>query len=242
MAAAERASCEALPVTRRAIVLRVIAGLLAVVLSSCALLEVAWNTEPLVYDSTYSRVLARARSGDAESQNALGFMLFYGEGVAPDRIEAHLWFRRAAEQGNLRARRNLQAMAAFGPEVYAPSFSPVPREPAYDVPDAEHFYLKFCSGCHGVNGVAAYENSPSFAFAERLEKSDAVLMRSLLNGMQEMPGWEGKLPRETLHAILGFVRTLPARYDTGISGPLRAAPSRFYLFGPMEQRRREGML
>ena len=102
----------------------------------------------------------------------------------------------------------------------------------------ERAYATFCGGCHGINGIAAYENSPSFAFGERLEKADAALMRSIRDGLQEMPGWEGKLAVNELRDILAFVRTLPARYDRGIAEPLRGAPAYVYLFGPMEERRR----
>ena len=187
--------------------------------------------------STYGKVLARAESGDPEGQNAAGYMLFQGEGVRADRAQALLWFERAARRGNERARRNLAFLLAYPSAMSPPAGKGKAALETGEAGHPERLYVKFCGGCHGFNGIAAYENSPSFAFGERLEKPDAVLIRSLLNGMQEMPGWEGKLPTEDLRAILAFVRTLPARYDAGIVEPLRAAPEYVYLFGAMEARR-----
>lgn len=215
-----------------------LALLFACQLGACSLLHGDWDDDR-GFDSTYRKILARAERGDPERQNAVGFMLFQGEGASMDRVQARLWFSRAAEQGNLRARRNLSIMAALGPAAYAPPDSDGRgRRPAADLPRAESYYLTFCSGCHGVNGVAAYENSPSFAFGERLEKGDAMLMRTVLAGRQEMPGWDGKLPLEELQGILAFVRTLNERYESGIGEILRAPPEYYDLFGPMDARRR----
>lgn len=178
-------------------------------------------------------MLGRAQAGDAESQNAVAFMLYHGEGAPQDRDMAREWFTRAALTGNERARRNLATMALL------PAPGTEARQPASggDVRQGEQLYLTFCSGCHGVNGISAYEHSPSFAFGERLQKGDAELMRSLSEGSQEMPGWDGKLTRRELMEVLAFVRTLRERYEAGIAAPLRAAPPYYYLFGPMEARR-----
>ena len=165
----------------------------AILLLGCAQVATL-RDDAYTYESTYLRKLASAERGDAEAQNAVGFMLYRGDGVAADRLQAQLWFERAAAQGNARARRNLAYIAASAPQLQfsAKAGADSPEGPARA---GERAYLKFCSGCHGTDGVAEYENSPSFAFGERLHKSDAALMASLLDGRQEMPGWEGKLPR-----------------------------------------------
>lgn len=209
----------------------------AILLLGCAPVANLRGADAYTYESTYLRKLASAERGDAEAQNAVGFMLYRGDGVAADRLQAQLWFERAAAQGNARARRNLAYIAASAPQL---QFS---AKAGADSPDGparagERAYLKFCSGCHGTDGVAEYENSPSFAFGERLHKSDAALMASLLDGRQEMPGWEGKLPVGELRAILAHVRTLPQRYDFGIGASTGARPAYRYLFGPMEARAR----
>lgn len=189
------------------------------------------------YESTYLRKLASAERGDPEAQNAVGFMLYRGDGVAVDRLQAQRWFEQAAAQGSARARRNLAYIAASPPRE---QFSAKASANTVGGPASagELAYVKFCSGCHGVDGVAAYENSPSFAFGERLHKSDAALMASLLDGLQEMPGWEGKLPVGELREILAHVRRLPARYDAGIGASGGARTGYVYLFGVMEERAR----
>ena len=206
----------------------------AILLLGCAQVATL-RDDAYTYESTYLRKLASAERGDAEAQNAVGFMLYRGDGVAADRLQAQLWFERAAAQGNARARRNLAYIAASAPQLQfsAKAGADSPEGPARA---GERAYLKFCSGCHGTDGVAEYENSPSFAFGERLHKSDAALMASLLDGRQEMPGWEGKLPGGELRAILAHVRTLPQRYDLGIGASAGARPAYRYLFGPMEAR------
>lgn len=219
---------------------RILAVVLGLQLAGCGIVGPAPGDEPLSWDTTFDRVLWRAERGDAESQNAAGYMLFLGEGVAPDRARARLWFARAAAAGSDRAKRNLEYVMApapggsRGPRALAPFEDPRRARAAMQ-------FARYCGGCHGLRGIAAYENSPSFAFGERLERSDEALMATVLEGRQEMPGWDGKLPREDLRAILEYARTLPARYARGLADSPEAASSYVYLFGPMEERFGAGM-
>ena len=57
--------------------------------------------------TTYERFLPLAVAGDPAIQHLLGYMFFYGEGVELNYEEAHYWFHQAAEEGDLRAQRNL---------------------------------------------------------------------------------------------------------------------------------------
>lgn len=59
------------------------------------------------YNTTYEKFLAKAQAGDIKAQNFIGYMRFYGEGVKQDYQQAHYWFHLAAEQGHLKAQRNL---------------------------------------------------------------------------------------------------------------------------------------
>ena len=179
-----------------------------------------------VYESTFRRVLEKAERGDPEGQNALGYMFYRGEGTVADPAQARAWFKRAAAAGSDRAQRNLDFLD-----------SGAPRLPRAQPGRGEVLYARFCAGCHGLQGVAAYENSPSFAFGERLHHSDERLMRSVMDGLQEMPGWEGKLPNADLREILAFVRMLPVRYNAGIAVQAPEPPLYMYLFGKMEERR-----
>ena len=188
-------------------------------------------------ETTYEKFVLRAERGDAESQNVVGFMLFYGEGVPEDRRRAQMWFLLSAEQGNERARRNLTLMNSAGATAPGSSGTQSPAvESAGAAPPGESVYMKFCAGCHGFNGISAYVHSPSFALGESLDKSDAELTRSLLRGKGEMPNWDDKLSSSELQDALRFVRTLRSRYEAGVSQSLRAPPESYYLFGPMRTR------
>ena len=216
--------------------------------------------------STSKKYLPRAEAGDPEFQNLIGFMLFFGEGAAMNRSEAHVWFHKAADQGHVMAQRNLAIMhrLAIGvpqdleeADFYARSAGIIdlgdlvatmpsslrsgPREFKQDDPfekpgegRGESTYVAFCAGCHGLNGIAAYINSPSFAMGERLQKPDAVLLGSIRDGIGLMPNWGNKFSEERLLDVLAFVRSLEQRYKSGIAQAIRGAPKRYFLFGPME--------
>jgi len=186
-------------------------------------------------DTTFGKYLARAGAGDAESQNVVGFMLFHGEGVRMDRTRAKEWFQRAATQGNPRAQRNMAMLSADGVIESGPAshqMHPAAQRP--DRPPGQATYARFCGGCHGFNGFAAYVHAPSFALGEALEKSDAQLTTSLMRGSGEMPNWDNKLSPADLRDVLGFVRTLQARYELGVGQTLSGSPPIFYLFGPAD--------
>lgn len=243
-----------------------VVGILALVLAGCAAMS-DYGRDPgrALVDTTYEKFLARAQTGDAESQNLIGVMLFFGEGVPRNRFIAHWWFHKAADQGNARAQRNLAIMHYLGAGVprddveaercfrlaaenearaagrrrtvrpYA-SIADLVEHAARTAGDrrpGESTYAALCAGCHGLNGISAYVGSPSFAIGERMDRSDAVLLRSLMKGIGDMPGWEDKLPRKDLVDILRFVRSFEPQYDTGILQVLRAAPELYFLFGPM---------
>ena len=189
--------------------------------------------------TTYEKFLAKAEAGDSESQNLIGFMLYFGEGAPRDLRRAQDWFRRAAGQGNAMAQRNLAVMRGLGIGVAADhravgaiahAGDPTPA----DRSRGEDVFATFCAGCHGLNGVAAYVDSPSFALGERMDKTDSALLHSIVNGRGLMPDWGNKLAQEDLVAVLAFVRTLQQDYRDGIGRGLRPAPGRYFLFGPME--------
>ncbi len=213
-----------------------LSAFVAVQLSACVLSGIdSGETVGGAPETTYRKFLARAEAGNAESQNLVGFMLFHGEGVRMDRSRARMWFERAAAQGNPRAQRNLAIMRTQDlPETGAAPDRRLTRAHLQESPPGKSLYEKFCAGCHGFNGVAAYVHSPSFALGETLEKSDAELMISVLRGKGEMPNWDNKFPIDELQDALRFVRTLPARYELGIDQTLSGAPPIYFLFGPME--------
>lgn len=213
---------------------------------------------PPIYTTTYGKVLNLANEGDPEFQNLLGFMLLYGEVATRNTEEAHRWFHKAAQSGYSLAQRNdsdmhklldvrskgglagerasdieeLRRQQAFFSEFSKREISATPAS-AEMYSAGEKLYTTFCAGCHGLNGIAAYVESPSFTMNERLEKSNETLLKSVRNGMGDMPGWAGALSDQDLLDIIIFIRTLKPDYESGIGQALRRAPQRYFLFGTM---------
>ena len=176
--------------------------LVLIVLAGCAglrrELDLLLEPQPV---STFAKFLKLAEAGDAKSQNLIGFMLYFGEGIPQDRSTAHRWFHRASDQGDANAQLNVAVMHYLGSGVVkdlddAERFFFVAKKTRSLTPDrsskleapstlaelvgraamrpqnseslGESTYAMFCAGCHGLNGIAAYVGSPSFALAERV--------------------------------------------------------------------------
>lgn len=198
-----------------------------------------WFDRP---ETTYEKFLPLAVKGDAEIQNFLGYMYFYGEGVMQNYKEAYAWFLSAAEQNNLKAQRNLAIFHSGAinnlPQEYINqeetekwlkraeenytrkqqlgklrTENQSNRSEAInatinsgEVAIGEKIYSTFCSGCHGLNGVAAYPGAPSFSSGERLFKDDPVLLGSIINGKGNMPAWGGTLDAYLIEYALAYIR------------------------------------
>jgi TPR repeat protein len=55
------------------------------------------------YEQARRAFLPLAQAGHADSQYALGYMFFYGQGGEMDMEQAYAWMQHAAEQGNEKA-------------------------------------------------------------------------------------------------------------------------------------------
>lgn len=86
----------------------------ALLVSGCATVRGWILDDERTTSTTHKKHLLRARAGDAESQNLIGYMLFLGDGVPQHRAEAYQWFTRAAHQGNTQAMRSLAVMHHLG--------------------------------------------------------------------------------------------------------------------------------
>lgn len=217
----------------------------------------AVGRHPLHARTTYEKFLLQAAQGNADAQNLVGYMLFFGENVSEDIQEAHYWFHQAAEQEHPLAQRNLLIMHnQFRVGLLEPGETLATRsssqaggaEEAHALPDriaapgkvdsrkvspGRSNYETFCSGCHGLNGIARYVESPSFAIGERMEKSDEQLLQSIAQGKGVMPGWESKISEPGMKQLLAYIRSFNDRYRTGIMATLRDAPELYFTFGPM---------
>jgi len=171
-----------------------------------------------------------ADQGNANAQLNLAVMHYLGEGVRKDMEEAERYFRLAKNNTSPSVNSSVRHEV---PRTLAELAERAAMRPWNSDLPGEATYATFCAGCHGLNGVAAYVGAPSFALAERMEKSDAELFRTMTRGHGVMPTWQGKITEQALVDALQFVRTLPAQYQNGVAQVLRTPPSLFFFFGPM---------
>jgi len=68
------------------------------------------------YAAAYRQLLPFATDDNPEIQNFVGFMLYYGQGIEPDRRRAHDLFHRAATNGSRDAYVNLGVVHSIGAE------------------------------------------------------------------------------------------------------------------------------
>ncbi len=55
------------------------------------------------YHDAFIRLTPLAKNGNAEAQYAIGYMYFYGQGIAENRHRGIVWMQRAARQGQPQA-------------------------------------------------------------------------------------------------------------------------------------------
>lgn len=170
-----------------------------------------------------------AERGVNDARRNLGILHSIGApGVVVDHAEARSWFNAAAADINSGTAR-FQGSSASIPAAIE---TVIQIEFEHDG-EGKRTYLTFCSGCHGFSGMRFFPFSPSFAMGERMTKSNAALMQSILNGKGMMPSWKDKLPRSQLEKALGYLRELALRtgYGTDTSG-FGTAPELFFIFNP----------
>ena len=70
-------------------------------------------------------------------------------------------------------------------------------------------YDEFCGACHGYDGVPLLPGAPSFSKGERMEKTDAELLKSISEGKSDiMPAWQDILSDDERMDILHYVRSM----------------------------------
>lgn len=170
-----------------------------------------------------------AINGSLEARRNLGVLHTLGApGVKIDFEEARIWFATAQATGYEEQ-----------PGASAPSF-PVPDTIkaglSIDPPannNGRRVYLMFCSGCHGFSGMHFFRYAPSFAMGQRLMKSDAELLTSILKGKGLMPSWEDKLPLSDLQDALQYLRLLSIQTAYGVNtAGFDDEPDMYFIFYP----------
>lgn len=102
-------------------------------------------------------LMLKAKSGEAEAQNALGEAYYDGKGVTENLTEAVKWFTKAAEQENAKAQYNLGICYYYGYGVYK------------DYGEAEKWYTKAAE-----QGYAEAQNSLGYYYEENYSHKKAV--------------------------------------------------------------------
>ena len=123
--------------------------------------------------------------------------------------------------------QTLVAGMLFATVVHA---MPADQQPKTGIALGRDVFLTYCSGCHGFDGQAFYPPAPSFAMNDRLAKSAAELMNSILKGKGAMPWWEGKLPRFWLEQALAYIRHMAQTGDFNVPGDWDGS---YYIFPPV---------
>lgn len=211
-------------------------------------------------ESPFGQALAAAAEGDADSQNLLGFMLFFGEAAPHDPEAAWYWFEQGAAAGSPSAQVNLALLYELGTVVprdrqealryfrlardnpNRPVSLPLPNllslvrdacAPPTGRGEDELLFGTYCAGCHGRAGIAVYGEAPSFALGERMQQSDEDLLDTIRGGHGLMPEWTEKLPEPIILATLRHARHLQTDFRHGTLHRLRPLPDRAFRFGEM---------
>ncbi|HEX20128.1 MAG TPA: cytochrome c [Acidiferrobacteraceae bacterium] len=79
---------------------------------------------------------------------------------------------------------------------------------AADTGKGKVLYQEKCAACHGADGKAVLPGSPNFNKGDRMEKSNVVLKKSVLNGLNAMPPFKGALSDANVGDVLAYIRKL----------------------------------
>jgi len=76
----------------------------------------------------------------------------------------------------------------------------------HDAESGQEIYLTFCAGCHGFEGMAQFPRATSLLDGEGLDKSDAELLATILDGRESMPAWRGTISEDQARSVLSYMR------------------------------------
>ena len=147
-----------------------------------------------------------AEQGNLKAQTNLVFFHSGAVIIIPQEYknleEAYEWARRAGENC-----RHIEGLGKFRIDGKSEPESPVKNTVVgCNLDIGEKIYLTFCAGCHGFNATTTYSNTSPFMLGERLQKDNATLMDSIINGKGDMPAWGESLGENLLAYTLAYVR------------------------------------
>lgn len=80
---------------------------------------------------------------------------------------------------------------------------------AADTEKGGELYAIHCASCHGAAGAAVMLNAPSFDQGDSLLQADAALLKTIKNGKNAMPSYQGILGDRDIIDVVAYLRTLP---------------------------------
>ncbi|MFQ5757035.1 MAG: c-type cytochrome [Acidiferrobacterales bacterium] len=73
----------------------------------------------------------------------------------------------------------------------------------------KEIYEEYCAACHGYDGVPILPGSPNFSKGERLDKTDAELLKTISDGKGDiMPPWKEVLSEQQRKNVLHYLRSI----------------------------------
>lgn len=79
---------------------------------------------------------------------------------------------------------------------------------AADILRGADVYQKHCGICHGASGISSWPGAPNLARREGMLQPDLVLLKSLREGRNAMPAFQGILNDQDIINAIAFSRTL----------------------------------
>jgi len=67
-------------------------------------------------------------------------------------------------------------------------------------------YATYCQGCHGSDGKGVLSGAPNFTRGLSLMKPDSSLFKTVINGQNAMPGFQGVLKNEDIYDVISYIR------------------------------------
>lgn len=67
-------------------------------------------------------------------------------------------------------------------------------------------YTTYCQTCHGSNGRGELAGTPNFTRGQSIMKPDSSLFKSIINGKNAMPAFQGVLKNEEIYNVISYIR------------------------------------
>lgn len=169
----------------------------------------------LDYEQAHEWFHRSAEQGSPMAQRNLGLLHSSSRPRIPasyyDPVEANFWFSLHAAGASGGSRLAASSYSSFLKSVAKSGKVNHAAESGADI------YLTFCAGCHGFDSNAPFPQAPSLLRGETLDKSDTVLLSSILDGRNRMPAWRKTMTEQQAGAVLVYLRERFAESSAGIA-------------------------